>query len=275
MRENGTQITLQGSDDLSHEDTVVLTKGKEEELSSRLSDLMDYVENATDDLDDEPQTILSELIVAISYIERSGNAYLAGAAEIAARALYARPQKLKLARELVKKIKRRVFLYRMLGSSPSTAVAFGLGLFFYLLAPLSLLLVNHVRSIDFEALLGTSWGVLVLVSLAGALGSIVSVLIRAQNHAPEPKVWGPIPYVFTGLFKPIVGMAFAIFVFAIFNSGIIIVPGADDSPKENFFFLAVAFVAGFSERFAKDIANSTEERYVGQSQNEQPMRAMR
>jgi hypothetical protein len=269
MRQNGTQTTVRGTDSRSHEHKLVLTSGEEEEISCRLGKLMDYVENDTDDLDDEPQKILSELIVAMSYIERSGNPYLAGAAEVAVRALCAKPQKLELARGLVKKIKRRLLLYRILGSSPSTAVAFGLSLFFYLLAPFSLFMVDEVKGIDFEALLGTSLGMLLLVSLAGAMGSIVSVLIGAQNHAYKPKVWGPVPFVFTGLFKPIVGMAFAIFVFTILNAGIIPVdvPGPDNDPKENLFFLAIAFVAGFSERFAKDIAKDTEARYSGRSQN--------
>jgi hypothetical protein len=165
---------------------------------------------------------------------------------------------LELARELTKSTRNSVRFYRWLGS-PSTAVACWLSLYFYLLAPFSLLIADQMTHIDFEKLLGTSLGMLLLVSLAGALGSIVSVLIRIQNHSFKPKVWEPIPFMFTGLFKPIVGMAFAIFVFAIFNSGIVPVDvmGPDNGPKENLFFLAVAFIAGFSERCEKYIAEET------------------
>lgn len=274
MRENGTQTTAQGINGRDHEAELVPTQGEGVEIPCRLSRVIHYVENAKDDLDGESQTTLSELILVMSHIETSGNPYLAWAAEVAAIALCSTPKKPKLARELVKKIKNRIRLYQWLGS-PSVAVAFGLSLFFYLLAPFSLLIVDQVRHIDFEELLGTSLGMLLLVSLAGALGSIVSVLIRVQNPSFKSKVWEPIPSVFTGLFKPIVGVAFAIFVFAIFNSGIIPVDimGPDNGPKENAFFLAVAFVAGFSERFAKDIAKGTEERYSGPSEHEQAQHA--
>jgi hypothetical protein len=262
MSENGTRTAMRAADDRGADERVARTKGEEEAISCRLGRLIDYVENAENDLDEESQKTLSELIVAMSHIETSGNAYLTGAAEVAVRALCAKPPKLKLARELTKSTRKRVRFYGWLGS-PSTAVAFGLSLFFYLLAPFSLLIVDQMRHIDFEELLGTSLGMLLLVGLAGALGSIVSVLIRIQNHSFNPKVWEPGTFVFTGLFKPIVGMAFAVFVFAIFNSGIVPVDimGPDNGPKENLFFLAVAFVAGFSERFAKDIAKETEVRY--------------
>jgi hypothetical protein len=270
MSKNGTRTNMQGADYRGADERVARTKGEEEAISCRLGRLMHYVEKAENDLDEESQKMLSELIVTMSHIEDSGNTYLTGAAEVAVRALCAKPPKLQLARELTKSTRKRVRFYRWLGS-PSTAVAFGLSLFFYLLAPFSLLIVDQMRHIDFEELLGTSLGMLLLVSLAGALGSIVSVLIRIQNHSFNPKVWEPGTFVFTGLFKPIVGMAFAVFVFAIFNSGIVPVDvmGPDNGPKENLFFLAVAFVAGFSERFAKDIAKETEERYGGPSEHGQ------
>lgn len=234
-----------------------LAGGQQEELSRRLDKLIAYVvKNVPNHFNTRAQKALSDLIVAVSYIERSGNPYLAAAAEVAAEALYAEPQKLELARKLVKKMNRRLLLYRLLGSSPSMAVAFGLGLFFYLLAPFSLFIVNQVKGIDFQVLLGTSLGMLVLIALAGAMGSIVSVLIGTQNYSVNPKMWGPIPFVCTGLFKPIVGMAFALFIFATLHAGIIPVdvPGPDNGVKENYFFLAIAFVAGFSERFARDVA---------------------
>jgi hypothetical protein len=270
MSENGTRTTMPDADGRGADERAARKKGEEEAISRRLDRLIDYVENTTEELDDESQRTLSELIVVMSCIEKSGNPYLTGAAEVAVRAICAQPQKLELARELTKSTRNSVRFYRWLGS-PSTAVAFGLSLFFYLLAPFSLLIVDQMRHIDFEKLLGTSLGMLLLVSLAGALGSIVSVLIRIQNHSFKPKVWEPIPFMFTGLFKPIVGMAFAIFVFAIFNSGIVPVDvmGPDNGPKENLFFLAVAFIAGFSERFAKDIAEETEDRYGGPNKHGQ------
>ena len=263
VHENGTRLKVE---DGARPKGRTSAGNQQEDLSRRLDRLIGYVvENVPNHFSIGAQKSLSELIVAISYIERSGNPYLSAAAEAAAEALYAEPQKLVLARKLIKKLNRRLLLYRLLGSSPSMAVAFGLGLFFYLLAPFSLFIVNQVKGIDFQELLGTSLGMLVLIALAGAMGSIVSVLIGTQKFTINPKVWGPIPFVCTGLFKPIVGMAFALFIFATLNSGIIPVdlPGQDDGVRENCFFLSIAFVAGFSERFAKGIADDTERTFGG------------
>jgi hypothetical protein len=271
MPENGTMGALRRSNDPSQEGKSTTAQVGALDIPRRLGNLLRYVEYAEDDLGDEAQKTLSDLILAIPHVERSANPYLVGAVEVAATALCARPQKPELARRLAKRIKRKVLFYRVLGSSPSAAVAFGLGLFFYLLAPFALLVVEEVRGINFREQLGTGLGMLLLVSLAGALGSIVSVMIRLQKDFSDLKAWEPLHFLFTGLFRPMVGMAFAIFVFAAFESGIIPVEvvGGDGSPEENLFYLTVAFLAGFSERFAEDIVEGAEKRCDVPSEHEQ------
>ena len=272
MSENRTQWALPRSDDPSQEGMSATTKGRAEDIPCRLGNLLRYVEFTEADLGDDAQNTLSDLILAMPYVERSADPYLVGAVEVAATALCARPQNPELARRLAKRIKRRVLFYRILGSSPSAAVALGLGLFFYLLAPFSLLVVEELRSIEFQKLLGTTLGMLLLVSLAGALGSIVSVMIRLQKDFSHAKAWEPLHFLFTGLFKPMVGMAFAIFVYVAFESGIIpveVTAGDGSQEEENLFFLAVAFLAGFSERFAEDIVEGVEKRCNVPSEHEQ------
>jgi hypothetical protein len=53
-------------------------------------------------------------------------------------------------------------------------------------------------------------------------------------------------------------MSFAMFVFACLNAGILPLSIKTDTPAAGYFFLALAFVSGFSERFAQDIASRAE-----------------
>ena len=99
----------------------------------------------------------------------------------------------------------------------------------------------------------------VLVAIAGAVGSAVSIMVRIQDFM-HLKNTDPSVLFFTGFFKPIIGTAFALFVFAILSSGLI--PVTIDPAKARYFFAALAFVSGFSERFAKDVATRTEQTIV-------------
>jgi hypothetical protein len=85
--------------------------------------------------------------------------------------------------------------------------------------------------------------------------------------------WPPDPSIlfFTGLFKPIIGFFFAIFVVLVLNSGIVQIGIAEE--RQVYFFLAISFIAGFSERFARDIATQTEAFFQGSA--EQPGRPAR
>jgi hypothetical protein len=57
-----------------------------------------------------------------------------------------------------------------------------------------------------------------------------------------------------GFTRPILGILFAVFVFAVISAGLL--PLLVEEPS--FFWAAVAFVAGFSERLAPDVASRTE-----------------
>jgi uncharacterized membrane protein len=94
----------------------------------------------------------------------------------------------------------------------------------------------------------------VLVAVAGAVGSVVSILVRIRDFT-EIRILNPPALFWTGLFKPIIGAAFALFVFCAFGAGLIFV---NPAANEGFLVLAFAFVAGFSERFAPDLVSSLE-----------------
>jgi hypothetical protein len=69
----------------------------------------------------------------------------------------------------------------------------------------------------------------------------------------------------TGFFKPVVGISFALFVFAVISSGLL--PVAVNPEKSRYFFAALSFVAGFSERFARDVVVKTEATVAGGEKN--------
>jgi hypothetical protein len=63
-----------------------------------------------------------------------------------------------------------------------------------------------------------------------------------------------------GLFKPIIGVVFALFVFAVLRSRLL--PIEIVTTNEFYFFAALAFVSGFSERFAQDMITRAEETFA-------------
>lgn len=101
--------------------------------------------------------------------------------------------------------------------------------------------------------------ILAVVS-AGAVGSFVSVIVRANDFI-EHQEQNHLDLFLVGFFRPVVGMAFAIFLMAVLESGVIsgiISVDAVERDRKIYFYIAVSFVAGFSERLIKDIMGKTE-----------------
>jgi hypothetical protein len=111
---------------------------------------------------------------------------------------------------------------------------------------------------------------LMLSIISGAAGSIISILTRIdeyknkdQNEEYEDSA---LP-VIIGIIKPIIGAGFGVLVFAIIGSQILPVDlGNTNNEKRQdlrwLSFVAITFVAGFSERLVKDIISQTEEQFV-------------
>ncbi|NOT97173.1 MAG: hypothetical protein HOP00_12820, partial [Nitrospira sp.] len=179
--------------------------------------------------------------------------------EIAVRALLASPNNQKFADELSDRIRYRVrpslnpIVSIIRGGSPPTRVILGLGTLLYFAIPG--LIIYFPKLISQETIIGIESKMLVTVTLAGALGSIVSIMVRIQDFGKAANADQSVLFM-TGFFKPVVGSSFALFIFAVIKAGLIpitITPGA-----ETYFFIALAFVSGFSERFARDVATATE-----------------
>jgi hypothetical protein len=102
-----------------------------------------------------------------------------------------------------------------------------------------------------------NYKLITMVALAGAFGSIVSILIRLQDYKDRDEYRGSITPIIVGFAKPLIGTAFGVFVFAVISSKIISFPLIESFLKESdqnyYFFFSMAFIVGFSERLDNDI----------------------
>jgi hypothetical protein len=89
--------------------------------------------------------------------------------------------------------------------------------------------------------------------LAGALGAIVSVIQRINNGKFDLEYDVGRPYAFfLGGLRPIIGASFAVAISFAFTGGFLHLPVAEGTSDHRLALLVVAFVAGFSERWAQD-----------------------
>lgn len=211
-------------------------------------------------LDDKVQTELAELLGLLHYLTRPGYSHLVGIADIAIAALLSEPPNLKFAkatREKLSHLVRPSPFKSIFSGTPPTRVILGLGTLLYFAVPLLLIIAPIIGQ---SYIMGLNSEHLVVVGMAGAIGSVVSIMVRIQDFSGLRNV-DPSVLFFTGFFKPVVGASFAMFVFSALQADII--PIDLDPDTELYFFIALSFVAGFSERIAKDIMKTTERQIGG------------
>jgi hypothetical protein len=95
---------------------------------------------------------------------------------------------------------------------------------------------------------------LLVVVLSAMSGSIVSVMARINAFTTAVTV-SPFVLFLTGLLKPGIGIASAIFMYAVLNTGFI--PLQIPPDKTIAAWAAIAFVVGFSERLAPDVVGKS------------------
>jgi hypothetical protein len=97
----------------------------------------------------------------------------------------------------------------------------------------------------------TSWTVLATIA-AGGIGASVSVLLRMskENFSQDFEVGRP-SVRRLAMARPFVGAAFAIMIYLLLRSGLVTIGEIDT--KSLTFYVAVGFLAGFSERWARVI----------------------
>lgn len=220
------------------------------------------------------QRELANLLGLLPNIAASGNPLLLGAFDLALSSLLGSNPNVVFAREARLNLAQRLGIYPSLKwaltSSPIPAVRVMTGLLIVvtmaipMLGATVFLLRAHFADLNGPAV---DLDDLLLFGIFGAAGSVVSIMVRID----EFNRWPPDPSIlfFTGLFKPIIGFWFAIFVLLVLNSGIVQISAGED--RQIYFYLAISFIAGFSERFARDIVMQTES--LLQTSGQQPGQA--
>lgn len=199
------------------------------------------------------------------------NPQLLDAVDASIQALLRNPPQLKLAQRIQRNVYRRLHpwlgaglyasLRRSAKQSPIAVIVCGLFVMFALLTFVPLLSRDfNLNALTIGELLSINPAVLLLIGGVGAIGAIVSIMMRIKGLQDDLGSYGsnvdPWPFFFFGLFKPLVGAVFALFAFAAIRSGIIPISVPDD---EGWLFVALAFIAGFSERFAGDVVAGAEQ----------------
>jgi hypothetical protein len=115
----------------------------------------------------------------------------------------------------------------------------------------------RISEYDFEE----ASALLILSAMAGATGSVVSIMLRLDQYR-NPKYKETLLPVFVGAFKPAIGAFLGIFVFALISSALLPITVSKDETKPInrwLAFLAISFVVGFSERLANDVVSQAEQ----------------
>jgi hypothetical protein len=212
------------------------------------------------------QRELARLLSLLPLVAARGDPLLLNSLDLALSSLLRINPNVEFARETRLNVAQRLGIYPSLRwalmSSPIPAVRVMTGLLIVLGVAIPLLAITvfllraHVADMNNSNL---DLDDLILFGIFGAAGSVISIMVRID----EFNRWPPDPSIlfFTGLFKPIIGFFFAIFVLLALNSGIVQISLTEE--RQAYFFMAIAFIAGFSERFARDIASQTESMFPG------------
>ena len=184
--------------------------------------------------------------------------------EVAAQAFLQDKPNMKLAVAVRDDIKKRLrkkhsILSLFSGESPTWQVISGVITFCILMTIIiiSATLIFGTSSYPMALYQFVSQKVLVLAVIAGALGGLTRLMVRMPDLGRLRDA--PFPVLFTtGLFRPMIGMAFAFFVAAIVESKFLHLNFAHPRDQK-FFFVGLGFISGFSEIFARHIMTKTEE----------------
>jgi hypothetical protein len=126
--------------------------------------------------------------------------------------------------------------------------------------------------------LSLTWAVAVGALIAGAAGAVVSVIqrINSGKFGLDYDVGRPYAFFLGGL-RPLIGGAFAMAISFAFTGGLLHLPVADGtaSSDRRLALLVVAFLAGFSERWAQDTLSAAMPAMAPQHDTSAPIVATR
>lgn len=202
---------------------------------------------------EDSQKEIGQLVNHIAYIAKRGDDLLLKSASIALSSLLKSPADLVVAKEINSNLAhRKKAPYDKM--TPSTKVILGLCFCFYF--AFTLLIAGGTGFKVPEQFFGVSSSLILLAAGSGAIGSIVSIMSRVGTFS-DLETKDHMVYFFTGLFKPVIGTSFAVFIFCLIKAGIVPIDLGNES-REVLVISAVAFLSGFSERFASDFTRKAE-----------------
>lgn len=229
----------------------------DELLSSRVLALSQRVrEQRVSGLEERSQLLLADVLLTLDDLRLVPDAVIQlDRAEHAISELLSPTPNLLLAERLTQQLVRRVggpmvrrLRKALLLTLPQVAVVLGLlgsllifGPSGYLMTLLSERLLAGQGLVSGKDFMGIIW-----VGLVGAHGSALSIVVRLRDFSKRQP---PLMAFFTGLFKPFIGMSFAQLSYSLLKSGLLPL----SVPPSMWLYITVGFLAGFSERLAKDL----------------------
>jgi hypothetical protein len=140
----------------------------------------------------------------------------------------------------LRSVKRATDINYCLGMLSGLLIVFGLGL-----AGGAILSTLKISGLHLNFLEGSYFG--------GALGAMLSVMSRmTRNKLKLNYETGPAALFLSGIFRPVIGTVFGIFVYFALISQILHVEAPGNGTAYFYFYSVMAFIAGFSERWAPD-----------------------
>lgn len=223
-------------------------------IYARLSDAQSLA-SMPDDVRDE----LGNLLSAVPDLPSLGDPYVVYAAEVAVSSLVGPDPNVRISRKIREDLQRRVIEHTQ---TPAIWMTIGLLGVVYAI-PFAWVLLGGIFAADIPnpTIIGIPADDFLGVAAAGAAGGTVSLLVRL-NKFTRGKVRGEkMVFVVTGFVRPFIGASFALFVFAAIKGEML--PIDVQADVADYFFLALGFVAGFSERFVPDVLAKSGDRYLG------------
>lgn len=254
--------------------TAVNSKLKTKREPGEITQLFRIVEDkiVAENIDDEVQIELAIVVSLLAKMEKSGSVgdnkrYL----EIALKSLASERPKLSFVRGLRTELELNSEMYsrglprlikKIAGPTPLSAMIAGLSTTL-ILSPF----IYGILIFFFGDRLENYFSVTTVIVLTGAafLGGVVSLLSRLEEFAAL-RLYNPNLIFFTAFFKPFIGVALTLFVYSIFDLGLIKVSGFNtdgvEADKQYLLVWVIGFLCGFSERFTRDIVGRVETRIV-------------
>ncbi|MCP4627558.1 MAG: hypothetical protein GY850_29190 [bacterium] len=101
-------------------------------------------------------------------------------------------------------------------------------------------------------------GHITILVFSSFLGSVVSVVTRIGTTINQTS-YRPLSIYMNVLFRPLISLAFALFIYAVLQTGLISFLGLSlEGAKGLATLWVVGFLAGYSERFSRDFISETE-----------------